>query len=59
MMESSNGAWVGEIPKYLKEIGLSSSSNEENTTSDSLQKFDEDIKPSAQDIASYQVVQST
>ncbi|XP_065878726.1 uncharacterized protein [Euphorbia lathyris] len=59
-MESKSGAWIGEIPKYLKAIGLSNSSNEdENAASASLQNFDEDIKSAAQDIASYQVVLSS
>ncbi|WCJ27119.1 hypothetical protein M5689_008891 [Euphorbia peplus] len=59
-MDSQNGAWIGEVPKYLKAIGLSNSSNEdENVASASLQNFDEDIKSSAQDIASYQVVLSS
>ncbi|XP_015576889.2 uncharacterized protein LOC8259167 isoform X1 [Ricinus communis] len=57
--ETSNGAWIGEIPNYLKAMGEYDSSKEDSSTSDPIEKLDEDMKSSAQDIASYQVVLST
>ncbi|XP_021637453.2 uncharacterized protein LOC110633254 isoform X1 [Hevea brasiliensis] len=57
--ETDNGAWIGDVPKYLKVMGKSESTREENSTSAPEQKIDEDMKSSAQDIASYQVVLST
>ncbi|XP_037491254.1 uncharacterized protein LOC105649606 isoform X2 [Jatropha curcas] len=57
--EENNGAWIGEVPKYLKMMDKSDSNIEENSTSASSEKIDEDIKSAAQDIASYQVVLST
>ncbi|XP_050212792.1 uncharacterized protein LOC126664444 [Mercurialis annua] len=57
--ETSNGAWIGEIPKYLKATRVSDYSKEDTSLPDPIQKIDEDIKLSASDIASYQVIMSS
>lgn len=54
------GAWIGEIPAYFKTMDEAGAASEENSTdSTPIQKIDADLKSSAQDIASYQVVLST
>ncbi|KAI5590926.1 hypothetical protein BDE02_04G043600 [Populus trichocarpa] len=54
------GAWIGEIPAYFKTMDEADAASEENSTdSTPIQKIDADLKSSAQDIASYQVVLST
>ncbi|KAH9748888.1 Deneddylase [Citrus sinensis] len=58
MTEMSIGAWIGEIPNYLKLSHEDDSTSEGNLTA-ALEKIDPDIKSSMQDIASYQVVLST
>ncbi|XP_044461823.1 uncharacterized protein LOC123193100 isoform X2 [Mangifera indica] len=53
------GAWIGEIPNYLKLTHEDDSSKGKNTTGSALlEKIDADMKYSVQDIASYQVVLS-
>lgn len=54
MTGMSIGAWIGEIPSYLKLSHEDDSSSEGNLTA-VLEKIDADIKSSVQDIASYQV----
>lgn len=54
MTEMSVGAWIGEIPNYLKLSHEDDSTSEGNLTA-ALEKIDPDIKSSMQDIASYQV----
>lgn len=52
------GAWIGEIPAYFKSMDEADAASEENSTdSTPIQKIDADLKSSAQDIASYQVIQ--
>jgi hypothetical protein len=52
------GAWIGEIPAYFKLMDEADAASEENSTdSTPIQKIDADLKSSAQDIASYQVIQ--
>lgn len=58
--ESSVGAWMGELPIYLRS-GYGSESNGQESISasfDVLATSDEELKSSVQDIASYQVVLS-
>lgn len=51
------GAWIGEIPNYLKLTHEDDSSKGKNTTGSALlEKIDADMKYSVQDIASYQVI---
>ncbi|XP_068320949.1 uncharacterized protein [Pyrus communis] len=59
MMETDVGAWTGKVPNYLRMVGDDCSNNEAMSTISSSEKIDEDLKGSAQDIASYQVVLST
>ncbi|CAN8313513.1 unnamed protein product [Cochlearia groenlandica] len=59
-MESSIGAYIGEVPDYLKETSRAKSIEDHISTSSSLlEKLDEDAKASAQDVATYQVVLSS
>ncbi|CAA7015785.1 unnamed protein product [Microthlaspi erraticum] len=59
-VESSLGAWIGEVPDYLKETSRAKSAEDHMVTSSSLlEKLNEDAKASAQDIATYQVVLSS
>ncbi|XP_021830231.1 uncharacterized protein LOC110770401 isoform X1 [Prunus avium] len=59
-METDVGAWTGKVPNYLRLVVEDSSNREDMSTfSSSSEKIDEDLKASAQDIASYQVVLST
>ncbi|KAL6282398.1 hypothetical protein ACE6H2_013327 [Prunus campanulata] len=59
-METDAGAWTGKVPNYLRMVVEDSSNREDMSTfSSSSEKIDEDLKASAQDIASYQVVLST
>ncbi|KAJ4840403.1 hypothetical protein Tsubulata_002062 [Turnera subulata] len=56
--EADMGAWIGDIPIYLR-TGETDFNSEKNAFgSTPLQKNDADIKSSAQDIATYQVVLS-
>ncbi|KAK8503997.1 hypothetical protein V6N13_092774 [Hibiscus sabdariffa] len=58
--ETNLGAWIGEIPNYLKEPHQANSNSEDDSTNSAdVEKMDDDIKSSVQDIASYQVVLST
>ncbi|KAG8634541.1 hypothetical protein MANES_17G051000v8, partial [Manihot esculenta] len=57
--ETDSGAWIGDVPKYLKVMGRSESNREDSSTCAPELKIDEDMKSSAQDVASYQVVCST
>ncbi|XWS19659.1 hypothetical protein CRYUN_Cryun31cG0034400 [Craigia yunnanensis] len=58
--ETNLGAWIGEIPNYLKVPHQANSSSEEDSTSSAdMEKIDADIKSSVQDVASYQVILST
>lgn len=54
MTEKSVGAWIGELPVFLRS---DADSNSEETPSCSIpiKENDEELKSSAQDIASYQV----
>jgi hypothetical protein len=54
MIETSIGAWTGELPSYLRMVGEADSNSEGNSTAP-LDKIDEDMRVSAQEIASYQV----
>ncbi|GLT82791.1 hypothetical protein SLE2022_011300 [Rubroshorea leprosula] len=56
--EASIGAWIGEIPAYLKKFCHANSSGEESISAD-LEKIDPDIKSTLQEVATYQVVMST
>lgn len=58
MTETSIGAWTGELPSYLRRASEADSNNEGISTVP-LEKIDADMRTSAQDIASYQVVLST
>ncbi|BFG27850.1 hypothetical protein CerSpe_141240 [Prunus speciosa] len=59
-METDVGAWTGKVPNYLRMVVEDSSNREDMSTfSSPSEKIDEDLKASAQDIASYQVVLST
>lgn len=54
------GAWIGELPVYLKSLDERGDCNEDITSTSSLLKeSDKELKASAQDVASYQVVMST
>lgn len=56
-LESSIGAWIGEVPDYLKETSRAKSVEDHIVTSSSLLEIlNEDAKASAQDIATYQVI---
>ncbi|KAK8575206.1 hypothetical protein V6N13_033551 [Hibiscus sabdariffa] len=58
--ETNLGAWIGEIPNYLKAPHQANSNSEDDSTNSAdVEKMDDDIKSSVQDIASYQVVLST
>ncbi|XP_022715814.1 uncharacterized protein LOC111275010 isoform X2 [Durio zibethinus] len=58
--ETNLGAWIGEIPNYLKAPHQANSNSEDDSTSSAdVEKMDADIKSSVQDVASYQVVLST
>lgn len=54
MTESTVGAWIGEIPNYLKAF-READSNNENKFIDSAVLENSDVNVSLQDIASYQV----
>ncbi|XP_059439590.1 uncharacterized protein LOC132172155 isoform X2 [Corylus avellana] len=56
--ETSIGAWTGELPSYLRMVGEADSNSEGNSVAP-LNKIDEDMRISAQEIASYQVVLSS
>lgn len=58
-METDVGAWTGKVPNYLRMVVDSSNREDMSSFSSSSEKIDEDLKASAQDIASYQVVLST
>ncbi|XP_057950081.1 uncharacterized protein LOC131145057 isoform X2 [Malania oleifera] len=53
------GAWIGEVPIYLRVSESGFCSEDILTGSTSLEKSKADMKATAQDIASYQVVLST
>uniref|UniRef100_A0A2P2IWY7 Uncharacterized protein n=1 Tax=Rhizophora mucronata TaxID=61149 RepID=A0A2P2IWY7_RHIMU len=58
--EERNGAWIGKIPDYLKMTsGTDSNSAEYLIDSIAMGEMDENMKSSAQTIASYEVVLST
>ncbi|CAN1810561.1 hypothetical protein LINPERHAP1_LOCUS25943 [Linum perenne] len=53
------GAWIGEIPNYLKMREITEPKSKALSTGlESMQDIDEKVKSSVQDIASYQVVMS-
>ncbi|CAF1709630.1 BnaC03g58750D [Brassica napus] len=55
--ESSIGAWIGEVPDYLKETSRGKATEDNvGTGSSLLEKLNEDAKASAQEIATYQQV---
>ncbi|XP_062162628.1 uncharacterized protein LOC133869603 isoform X2 [Alnus glutinosa] len=56
--ETSIGSWTGELPSYLRMVGEADSNSEGNSTAP-LDKIDADMRISAQEIASYQVVLSS
>ncbi|XP_062095803.1 uncharacterized protein LOC133801575 isoform X2 [Humulus lupulus] len=57
--ERNVGVWAGELPEFLrKAIENDSNSEDVSTTSSFIENIDTNIKTSAQDIASYQVVLS-
>ncbi|XP_050367287.1 uncharacterized protein LOC126785704 [Argentina anserina] len=58
-LERNVGAWTGKLPDYLR-MAVEDHSNSEDVSTNStpLDIIDEDLKASAQDIASYQVVLS-
>ncbi|XP_075664003.1 uncharacterized protein LOC142633648 isoform X3 [Castanea sativa] len=56
--ETRIGAWTGELPSYLRMVGEADSNIEGISTAPS-EKIDTDMRISAHDIASYQVVLST
>nr|POF15755.1 hypothetical protein CFP56_17961 [Quercus suber] len=56
--ETRIGAWTGELPSYLRMVGEADSDIESIPTAPS-EKIDTDMRISAHDIASYQVVLST
>ncbi|KAF3512207.1 hypothetical protein F2Q69_00008260 [Brassica cretica] len=59
-VESSIGAWIGEVPDYLKETSRAKATEDNvGTGSSLLEKLNEDAKASAQEIATYQVVLSS
>ena len=54
--ETNLGAWIGEIPNYVKVSHQANCSSEDDSTSSAgVEKIDADIKSSVQDVASYQV----
>lgn len=53
-VENRIGAWIGEVPDYLKET--SRAKEHIGTSSSLLEKLNEDAKASAQAIATYQVI---
>ncbi|KAF7150709.1 hypothetical protein RHSIM_Rhsim02G0137400 [Rhododendron simsii] len=55
MTEKSVGAWIGELPVFLRS-DADSNSGETPSCSIPIKGNDEELKSSAQDIASYQVV---
>lgn len=57
MTEKSVGAWIGELPVFLRS-DADSNSGETPSCSIPIKENDEELKSSAQDIASYQVVLS-
>lgn len=59
IVKHSGGAWTGELPKYLRRIVEADNCGVDfSSITDASEKSDEEIKASAQDIASYQVVLS-
>lgn len=59
-LERNVGAWTGKVPDYLRMAVEDNLNNEDmSTISVPLDKIDEDLKASAQDIASYQVTDVT
>ncbi|KAK9267859.1 hypothetical protein L1049_010296 [Liquidambar formosana] len=59
MTETSVGAWIGELPIYLKMLGKPNYNSEDIPTNSSpLEESNADMTASVQDIASYQVVLS-
>lgn len=54
MTEKSVGAWIGELPVFLRS-DADSNSGETPSCSIPIKENDEELKSSAQDIASYQV----
>ncbi|XP_015874090.1 uncharacterized protein LOC107411090 isoform X1 [Ziziphus jujuba] len=57
--ESNVGVWTGKLPSYLRMVVEDNSSNEDiSTISSSSENIDAEMKTSAQDIATYQVVLS-
>ncbi|XVE88130.1 hypothetical protein DITRI_Ditri19aG0043100 [Diplodiscus trichospermus] len=58
--ETNVGAWIGEIPNYLKVPHQANHNGEDDSTSSAdAEKIDSDIKSSVQDVASYQVIMSS
>ncbi|OMO65247.1 UDP-glucuronosyl/UDP-glucosyltransferase [Corchorus olitorius] len=58
--ETNLGAWIGEIPNYLKVPHQANSGGEDDSTNSAdLEKINDDIKSSIQDVASYQVTLSS
>lgn len=56
-VESSIGAWIGEVPDYLKKTSRAKATEDNvGTGSSLLEKLNEDAKASAQEIATYQVI---
>lgn len=58
MTETRIGAWTGELPSYLRMVG-EADSNSEGISTAPAENIDTDMRNSAHDIASYQVVLST
>ncbi|CAK9184067.1 unnamed protein product [Ilex paraguariensis] len=58
MTEPGGGAWTGEVPRYLRVDEADTSVADILYASAPSEKSDEEMKASAQDIASYQVVLS-
>lgn len=55
--ESNVGVWTGALPNYLRMVVEDSSNYEDNSTiSSPSEDIDADMKTSAQDIATYQVI---
>ncbi|CAL1410303.1 unnamed protein product [Linum trigynum] len=61
MTDLNAGAWIGQVPEYLKMTATTDDSTSEglSTGFSTIQHIDEKAKSSVQDIASYQVVLST
>lgn len=56
MKQRGGGAWTGELPKYLRRVVEADNCGVDfSSITDASEKSDEEIKASAQDIASYQV----